>query len=79
MLLILIIAIYYTISFEKNSIVVLVASSIIIYIGGILLVLSVNLLIIFIGYELLLLPTTYVIDSYAKTTRGHEASKSMFI
>jgi len=79
MLLIFIISIYYTVAFSKEDLLMFCIYTIVIYIGGILMLTSTSILVVFIGYELILLPTIYIIDKFSKTSRGREACDFMIV
>lgn len=79
MLLIIIVAIYYTVAFDMHRLLLFIVYSISVFIGGVILVIATRPLPLFISYEMLLLPTAYIIDTCSKTARSRDAAKSMCI
>lgn len=77
MLLIIIISIYYTVAFDSRRLIIFILYSIFVFIGGLVLIIATRPLAIFLSYEMLLLPTAYIIDSCSKTARSRNAAKVM--
>jgi NADH-quinone oxidoreductase subunit M len=79
LLILVVIALYYTVAFSKDDILQFSICIVVIYIGGLLLVTSSSILVLFIGYELILIPSIIVIDQYSKTSMGYNASTFMLV
>jgi len=79
MLLIFIISIYYSISFSKEDLIKFIIYTVVLFLGGILMLTTTSIFIMFIGYELILLPTIYIVSNFSKTSRGREACDFMIV
>jgi NADH:ubiquinone oxidoreductase subunit 4 (subunit M) len=79
MLLIIIAAFYYTVQFSRIELRRFTLYSVCIYASGLLFVATNSIVVMFIAYELILLPTTLVLDYFSKTGRSREATNFMLV
>ncbi len=79
MLFIIIASFYYTVTFSKTELNRFVLYSVCIYLSGMLFLLTSSISVMFIAYELILLPTTLVLEYFSKTGRSREATQFMLV
>ncbi len=77
MLLIIVAALYYTVQFGGDYLWQYVVYSAAIFVGGAAFVLNSLILVMFVAYEVVLVPTTVMIDHFSKTSRSREATLFM--
>ena len=79
LLLICLTALYYCTHFSKDRLDAFVFYMTSVFYSGVMFVFVESAVAMFIAYEFLLIPTTLMIDGFAKTSRGVEAARFMLI